>query len=708
MESIGNKLKSIAIIIETIARQNVATSIKNDLDEVFKNQVKVNFYYFESLKDGMIIDDDVVLVTNEERAVKAKKYVNDAKKILIVQRSFKESAIYDVLKIPKGANVLVVNYPPQVIMKTISILHQIGVEHINLIPYQGDEKTYDNVKIAITPGETDLIPDFIETVIDVGNRCLDFNTVAIIIKMLHIDNDRIAEGAINYSKQVIDLNNGLKTQYIDFYNKNVQLNKIIQISNEGILVCDKNYVVLNYNKKFADMLEIEQNRTGETLKSLLGVEMFSVLSRYNLNKEYLEINDEYTLVTKSELIYFNEIGGYCFNFCTSSYIKDLEDTVIKEIRKRKGECKYIFDDIVHESKVMDKCIQVAKKIADCDSPVLILGESGTGKELLIQSIHNYSQRSNKPFVAINCAALTDSLLESELFGYDKGSFTGALKEGKIGVFEQAQHGTLFLDEIGDITYNLQTKLLRVLQEKQIRRVGSNSVINIDVRIIAATNKDLNILMMEGKFREDLYYRINTFLIKMPSLRERKEDILILAKYFLNDSYKLLSDDDKKKLLEYSWFGNVRELKNAMDYFLIMNELNDDIKLYNQENKLKNNKHQLFGSVINKNYNTNYSYLENYNDIDSAYIKYSNNEELLKILVIINNYSIIKNGIGRYKLMEELYALGININESRLKKILNVLSNDEVIITYPGRQGSKITNKGIEFLNKLKSLDKKVI
>ncbi|WDC84728.1 sigma 54-interacting transcriptional regulator [Caloramator sp. mosi_1] len=190
--------------------------------------------------------------------------------------------------------------------------------------------------------------------------------------------------------------------------------------------------------------------------------------------------------------------------------------------------------IITNSPKMKECINIAKKIAKSDYTVLINGESGTGKEMIAQSIHNYSNRSIYPFVAVNCAALPENLLESELFGYEKGAFTGALKEGKIGLFEIANNGTIFLDEIGDMPLKLQTRLLRVLQEKQIMRVGSDNIINVNVRVIAATNKDLKKLVDEGLFREDLYYRINVLPISLPPLRERKEDIMPLLESFLKE------------------------------------------------------------------------------------------------------------------------------------------------------------------------------
>ncbi len=267
-----------------------------------------------------------------------------------------------------------------------------------------------------------------------------------------------------------------------------------------------------------------------------------------------------------------------------SGIKDLTDKLNKAEKKlRELTYKYRPEDIIGESVTINEVKKMIEKAAKVPATVLLRGESGTGKELFANSIHALSNRRNNNFIRVNCAALTDSLLESELFGYEEGSFTGALKGGKKGLFEEADRGTIFLDEISEISMNTQAKLLRVLQEKEIMRVGSNYTINIDVRVIAATNADLSKLVREGKFREDLFYRLNILPILLPSLRERKEDIPLLIKNFIvkfNDEYGRnivnISDDALKVLLNHDWPGNVRELENVIGRSIINMNLNERI------------------------------------------------------------------------------------------------------------------------------------
>jgi transcriptional regulator with PAS, ATPase and Fis domain len=229
--------------------------------------------------------------------------------------------------------------------------------------------------------------------------------------------------------------------------------------------------------------------------------------------------------------------------------------------------KYSFEEIIGESIEMNKVKELAAKIATSNSTVLLTGESGTGKELFAQAIHGLSGRKNNPFVAVNCAAIPEELFESELFGYEPGAFSGARKEGKPGKIELAQNGTLFLDEISELPYQLQGKLLRVLQEREVERVGGTASKNVDIRIIAATNRDLRKLVEEGRFRQDLFYRLYVFDLTIPSLRHRKEDILPLANFFIDYFNEVMGHEvryiDAKLqewLLNYEWPGNVRELK----------------------------------------------------------------------------------------------------------------------------------------------------
>jgi DNA-binding NtrC family response regulator len=242
----------------------------------------------------------------------------------------------------------------------------------------------------------------------------------------------------------------------------------------------------------------------------------------------------------------------------------------KEIDKSFG-----FGNIIGKSKAMENIFKVVRQIADSKSTVLIMGESGTGKELISRAVHYNSNRKNYPFVTINCAAIPETLIESELFGHERGAFTNAI-EKKLGRFEIAQQGTLFLDEIGELSLSTQAKILRFLEEKEFNRVGGSKTIKVDVRLITATNRDLNQLLKKGEFREDLYYRINVVPIVIPPLRERKEDIPLFLEHFIkkfnaenNKNIKGLSKEALELMMNYDWPGNVRELENLIERIIVL-------------------------------------------------------------------------------------------------------------------------------------------
>ncbi len=245
--------------------------------------------------------------------------------------------------------------------------------------------------------------------------------------------------------------------------------------------------------------------------------------------------------------------------------------------KRQIDLRYDFTKIIGQSGVIQTLIEEVKKIADSKSNILVLGETGTGKELFTRAIHFNSSRRNKPFVPINCSAIPDNLLESEFFGYHKGAFTGA-HQSKRGLLEEADGGTVFLDEIADLSPSLQAKLLRVIDDHEIRPLGSTQGRKVDIRIIAATNKDIQKTVKEGLCREDLYYRLNVITLTLPPLRERKEDLLVLAKHFLNKyaleigkPVKKIHDSAIRLLMDYSWPGNVRELQNIMERAVLITD-----------------------------------------------------------------------------------------------------------------------------------------
>lgn len=280
----------------------------------------------------------------------------------------------------------------------------------------------------------------------------------------------------------------------------------------------------------------------------------------------------------SPVIATGSISGAVFHLTDITMIQELEGQIRRKLSGRGLKARYTFDDIIHRSEIIRQTVKTAERYAQSDSNVIIIGETGTGKELFAQSIHNASRRKNGPFVAINCAALPENLLESELFGHVEGAFTGASRGGKMGLFEQAHGGTLLLDEITEISPSTQSKLLRVLQERQVRRIGDDKVIDVDARIISCTNRSISNLLNQGKFRRDLMYRLDILRLFLPPLRDREGDVELLFCHLLDSFCRQWGigmpriDPEALLLLEqYPFGGNIRELRNIVERVLSLSD-----------------------------------------------------------------------------------------------------------------------------------------
>ncbi|RKD31266.1 sigma 54-interacting transcriptional regulator [Thermohalobacter berrensis] len=363
--------------------------------------------------------------------------------------------------------------------------------------------------------------------------------------------------------------------------KKKQLQTILNFAHEGIIAVDKKGIIGVYNAAAEKILGIPASEViGKKINEAIpNTKLPYILKTGKMELGSIQkIDKTYIATNRVPIIIENKILGAVATFQDITKIQELEQKIRQQLSERGLIAKHTFKDIKGKSKIIKDTIKLAKKYSLINSTVLIQGESGTGKELFAQAIHNESDRKNGPFVAINCAALPSNLLESELFGYQEGAFTGARKGGKQGLFELAHNGTIFLDEISEMDIRLQSRILRVIQEKEVMRIGDDKVIPVDVRIIAATNKDLRQEVINDNFREDLYYRLNVLNLKIPPLRERKEDIRLLVKVFLEKFKKKYNskieriDSEVLTILEnYDWPGNVRELQNVIEKIVVICE-----------------------------------------------------------------------------------------------------------------------------------------
>ena len=464
------------------------------------------------------------------------------------------------------------------------------------------------------------------------------------------------ESYLHFTKQIAEF---IGIKFFEYQENLLQkdqentLKTILENINKGVIIIDKDNTIVSINPIAIEKLNLKFQCVGKKI-------IIITQNDYLMNEEVFKLsinNKDFTVVGKKiSLTSFDNRKNSAFIF---EDIKKINEN-IAEITNNNV---ISLNDIYGNSEATKKLKENILKIADTSSTVLITGESGTGKELVARSLHSHSNRKNKPFVVINCSAIPDSLLESELFGYVKGAFTGANNNGRIGKFELANTGVIFLDEIGDMPLYLQAKILRVIQEKKIERIGSNKSIDLDIKIIAATNVNLEEKIKEQKFRSDLYYRLNVIPFKLLPLRERKEDILpiiekLIKKYNRISGKNIISIDDevKQAFLSYNWSGNVRELENVIELMFNISGnssiLNSSLLPENISKKSVSNPPKS-SQIIIKNPSDDF---ENFDIIEKNYIlqgleKFGNTTEGKKIISE-------KMGIGLTTLYRKLKRFGI--------------------------------------------------
>lgn len=397
--------------------------------------------------------------------------------------------------------------------------------------------------------------------------------------------------AIDTAKQILQIQKDELKKQNELKIQLERYKAVLNFTHDAIIAIDENGTVDVINSIAENIVKVSPGYAiGKNISKIIrNTDMLSSLkSKEKELNQLMDINGTLVSTNRIPIIINNEVKGVVATFQDVKIIQENENKIRRRLHEKGLVAKYNFEDIKGESKELKSTISIARSYASSDSTVLIRGETGTGKELFAQSIHNASNRMDGPFVAINCASLSSNLLESELFGYVEGAFTGAVKGGKIGLFELAHKGTIFLDEIGEIPIEIQAQLLRVLQEKEIRKVGSITKMPVDVRVITATNRDLIAAVKAKTFREDLYYRIGVLNIYIPPLRERQGDVMLLSKFFfernlgknyvnyISKFYEIMS-----KVKDYNWFGNIRELQNFIERICVLLKYHGNLYNFNQ-------------------------------------------------------------------------------------------------------------------------------
>lgn len=500
------------------------------------------------------------------------------KKVLTMKRFLTGQNVESVIRLPEGTKALVVNWPERAAQEVVRELELQGIHHIHMTPYWPDS----NIKIsdysAVIYTGSSYFPEGDFQYINLGHRTVALSTLIEIIQefdlpaicgeQFYYDNvERIIHGSFRLNR-LLNATQEMRSN----------IERICDLNKNAVFSYDENERITYFNPAAEKLFQIQnrQELLHRPLKAALreyGGLVSQLLSKKAIEEMMVKIHGAEALVTTS--VYETENGpNTMVNIMLLEDFQQAASNARSKLKTRDFIAKYRFDNILGDSAEIRQAVKIAKTYAYSDATVLITGESGVGKELFAQSIHNASKRAKQPFVAVNFAALPESLAESELFGYTEGAFTGALRGGKRGLFEIAHQGTIFLDEIGDAPLSLQTKLLRVLEEREIVRIGGSNVIPIDIRVICATNRNLKEMMREGKFREDLYYRIKILSLHIPPLRERRSDIEEILRRMLGDfeDTELLSAEILQALTSYTWPGNIRELKGVVEYIGMLENL----------------------------------------------------------------------------------------------------------------------------------------
>ncbi|MDR7870356.1 MAG: sigma 54-interacting transcriptional regulator [Tissierellaceae bacterium] len=655
---------------------------KEQLLDLFEDDVQINHYSFENndfddvrnLRE--IETSDLILISTYSQYEIIKNYLGRDFNMVIGKLTLSKDAYMTLKNLKDIHSAMFVNLSIEMAIETIGLLYALGINHIKFTPVYPNMEKIPDLDVAITTGESRYVPSIVNKVYDLGHRLIDEMTIIELIIALGLEYRLENENVINYFDKLVSYNMG--TEYL--LNKSNllrnQLNTLLKLMDKGLIHVDKNGNIASFNGIVEQILKI----SGGDIIGKSAKERLPQIDFYNFNikNKLIKINDEYITVSVYKIN--SPTGDYNGSYAIVEDFESKEKAQNKlrlQLMSKGHVAKYDINNIIGESDAIKEVKSLITRMAPSNSPVLITGESGTGKELVAQAIHNLSNNKDRHFIAINCAAFNPSLLESELFGYEPGAFTGAVKEGKKGIFEMANNGTLFLDEIGEMNIDLQVKLLRVIQEGEFMRVGGNEIIKVNLRIIAATNLDLLEQIKNGLFRKDLYYRLNVLPINIPPLRKRKEDIESLLNYFIkqNNSSFVLDRKTLEILKNYDWDGNIRELINCVLYLDNLNShvINPVDLPHHIRNSLKHEERDI-GKPLD------------YDD-----------DKNIVVLKILYDAFLKKIKLGRRSISEIAFDNNYHISEYDVKGILEELDRLEFIHITRGRGGTTISKKGIEYI-----------
>lgn len=554
--------------------------------ELFGGTVEVRAY---SVQDGAVTGmDGPLTAASGERAERCDLYMistdafenrEDVPRYIPIDSQISQihvtylwEAIRRLREIPAGTKALFVNMTEKMAREATTMLNQLGVNHIEFTPYYPGAAPVSGIDLAVTTDEERYVPEGIREVVNIGHRCCTSETMIEVALKLGLEELLETEPFRNYFSQVATSNYNFDRMFDRSRRLESQFDMLMEILDEGIIGVNERGEIFAMNRKGEEITGLSRSQALHSRADtvLAGIPFGQCLNtKGTVGPKVIRMGGVNVGVTVAPVLRKEDCIGA---FATLQRFNDSENRqheLRNQLLHKGSRARYTFDDVIGKSQGILRTKEILRRMALTESPVLLIGETGTGKELLAHAVHLASNRKAGPLVAINCAAMPENLLESELFGYEEGAFTGAKKGGRPGLFEFAHHGTLFLDEVEGMSQALQVKLLRVLQEHEIMRVGGHKIISVSVRIVAATNESLEEKVKDGSFRRDLYYRLNTLPVLIPPLRERGDDVFLLLKHFRREirGEFVLSPQVHSLFRQYSWPGNIRELHNLAQYFV---------------------------------------------------------------------------------------------------------------------------------------------
>lgn len=678
---------------------SVATRIclEKQLQDYLPDEVTMETYsYEEGLPD--FIESDVLLLSGEsfERRLKKEGRICPKQKIIIGEkRIINIDRIESIVHIPPQTKVLMVNDTEAAAMDAIISLQEIGFDSLTYIPFWNGKELNEEISVAITVGESHLIPSNIKEAYDIGTRLFSFTTLAELWKQLDLPFHLLDAYIDTYVNKLTCISRSIGDVHRRADSLSQKLLALINSIDDGLLVYNRETEAVSVcNENLRKLFHLrETSVNGRKLADIIRDEKLLFFFKHETETEerMVRINGQDILLSR----FFTEDDNTVCIFKTSEKIQKESHKIRRDLVQKGFYAKYNLDDILGSSATICEAKRKVSRLAKTDLAILIEGESGTGKELFASAIHNASQRREYPYIAVNFSALQDSLMESELFGYEEGAFTGAKRGGRMGLFEMADGGTIFLDEIGDISLKMQTSLLRVLQEKEVMRIGGKEIKRVDVRVIAATNQNLEEKVRNGSFREDLYYRLKIGYLHLPPLRNRTQDIPQLASFFLRkegNKEDLLTEEILIKMQEYSWPGNVRELKNTLSYMYALRDENG----LRMEDLLKE-KDPVF---MNQSYHA--GGLESVESKEEPVFWKSpvETEEMIRfqIAYIVRDYNESGHILGREALLKTLQENQAGqMTMYALRKRLSYMEAEGLLQIGRGKAGIRLTKKGRQWI-----------